>query len=409
MKIVINKVNINQILFIICVVVPFFNNYELSFLVWMSILFFTLKNNYSLEFVKYVSLFLAILIIAIIVGLFFDYKSYYIIRDITYLLKPISGLVLGYQLFNNKTKNSFQFLLYAGITIAIYHLFLVGYGILIQGARNVREIREYGGYFNDFEVYALVIIVFRKQLEIEFSKRKTIALLLLLSLSSFFYLARTNFIQFIILVIALKGFFVLNLRAIKVIGTTLLFVIISYGAIYNYNPRRNGKGMDEFLYKIKMAPSEAFSTKIDRDDWKQFNDNYRSYENIRTIQQLSVNNTLLFGEGLGSKVDLKQKVFLGDMELRFISFLHNGFMTVLLKTGLLGLFFYLISIGIFFKRDRSTTKSLKNIHYFFIGTGVFLIVSNWVFTGFYNLMDTKSLLIGFLFAYKNDLIKQQKR
>ena len=407
MKITINKAILNQVIFIICVVVPFFNIYELSFTVWIAAIAITLKNNYSVEFVKYISIFIIIFLLAITVGFFYSYSLYFTIRDITYLLKPITGLLLGYQLFNKHIKNPFQFVVYAGVSIAVYHLILVGYGF-IAGAKNVREIREYGGYFNDFEVYTLVILLFSNQFNLQFSKKRNTIFLLILAVSSFFYLARTNFIQFIILVIALKGIFVLNKRAIKVVGTTLILVVAGYAAVFYYNPVRNGKGFDEFLYKIKMAPAEAFSTKINRDDWKQFNDNYRSYENIRTVEQLSYNESFLFGEGIGSQVDLKQKVYLGDMELRYISILHNGYMTVLLKTGLLGLGIYLLSIFFFFRKNNETTEALKNIHYLFIGTGVFLIVSNWVFMGFYNLIDTKTLLIGFLFAYKNDLKKQIK-
>ena len=407
MKVVISKATLNQILFIICVVVPFFNIYELSFTVWMAAIAITLKNNYSIEFVKYISIFIIIFLLAITVGFFYDYSLYFTIRDITYLLKPITGLLLGYQLFNKHIKNPFQFVVYAGVSIAVYHLILVGYGF-IAGAKNVREIREYGGYFNDFEVYTLVILLFSNQFNLQFSKKRNTIFLIILAVSSFFYLARTNFIQFIILVIALKGIFVLNKRAIKVVGTTLILVAAGYAAVFYYNPVRNGKGFDEFLYKIKMAPAEAFSTKINRDDWKQFNDNYRSYENIRTVEQLSYNESFLFGEGIGSQVDLKQKVYLGDMELRYISILHNGYMTVLLKTGLLGLGIYLFSIFFFFRKNNETTEALKNIHYLFIGTGVFLIISNWVFMGFYNLIDTKTLLIGFLFAYKNDIKKQIK-
>jgi hypothetical protein len=406
MRITINKTTINQILFIICVVVPFFNIYELSFVVWMVAILLTLKNNYSLEFVKYLSIFILIFIIAFIVGLFYDYKFYFIIRDITYLLKPISGLLLGYQLFHKSIKNPFRFIVYAGISIAIYHLILVCYGVLIEGARNVREIRFYGGYFNDFEIYTLILLVFKDRFNLQFSRKRSLLFLTILAISSFFYLARTNFIQFVILIMAIKGLFVLNKKSVTIISVVIALVVSGYMAIYYYNPVRNGKGIDEFLYKIKMAPAEAFSTRINRDDWKQFNDNYRSYENIRTVQQLSNNSTLLFGEGIGSQVDLKQKVYLGDMELRYISILHNGYMTVLLKTGLLGLFIYLFSIFFFFRKNKSSNPNLINIHYLFVGTGVFLIISNWVFMGFYNLIDTKSLLIGFLLAYKNNLIKE---
>lgn len=405
MKIALNKSNFNQLIFIFCVVVPFFNNYELSFLVWTSAMFLTIRINYSLEFAKYVSVFIVVFFLSILVGLFQDNPLYFIIRDITYLLKPITGLILGYQLYNKNIKKPFQFLVYAGVSIALYHLFLVCYGFFIIGARNVSSIRQIAGYFNDFEVYALIFLIFNKQINLDFSKKKNTLFLIILAASSFFYLARTNFIQFVILFMAMKGLLVLNKRAVLVITSLILFTGLSYMAIYYYKPARNGKAFDEFLYKIKVAPTEAFSTKINRDDWKDFNDNYRSYENIRTIQQLSHNNSLFFGEGIGSRVDLRQKVYLGDMQLRFISILHNGYMIVILKSGLLGLSVYLLSIFLFFKKSKATSIELKNINYIFIGTGIFLIVSNWVFLGLYNLIDTKSLLIGFLFAYKNELLK----
>ena len=120
------------------------------------------------------------------------------------------------------------------------------------------------------------------------------------------------------------------------------------------------------------------------------------------------NQTLLFGEGIGSRVNLKQDVYLGDMKLRYISFLHNGYVTVLLKAGLIGLGIYLISIFSFFKNSRAKNEQVKYINLIFIGTGVFIIVSNWVFMGFYNLVDTKTMLIGFLFAYKFQLNKNEE-
>jgi hypothetical protein len=296
---------------------------------------------------------------------------------------------------------------YSGVAMAVIHLVMVAYGIFFQGAANVREIREYGGYFNDYEVYALLFLLFNNQFDLGLSARQRRNFLILLGISSFFYLARTNFLQFAILYMGMIGYLLLNKRAIKIIFSSLVAIVLGYTVIYYYNPVRNGEGLDEFLYKIKMAPGEAFSTKINRDDWKDFNDNYRSYENIRTIQQLNHNETWWFGEGIGSQVDLKQKVYLGDMELRLISILHNGFMTVLLKTGLLGLGVYLLSILFFFFNGRPQTQELNTIKLLFIGTGVFLVLSNWVFMGVYNLLDSKSLLIGFLFAYKNQLLQRK--
>jgi len=405
MKLTLNKELYYQIIFMICVIIPFFNNYELSFLVWLVASGITLKKNYSVLFLKYLSFFIGIFTLAFFIGLFFDYKLYFVIRDITYLLKPIFGLILGYQLFYNQTKNPFRFIVYAGIAIATYHLILVTYGILFDGARTVRDIRFIGGYFNDFEVYTLIILLFHQQFQLNFTKQKTRLFIGILALSSFFYLARTNFIQFVILFMAMKGWLILNKRSLTILTSLMVFSLVSYAIIYNYDPKRNGNGLDEFLYKIKLIPLEAFATKINRSDWKDFHDHYRSYENVRTIEQLSHNKTLIFGEGMGSQVDLKQKVYLGDMLLRHISILHNGYMTVFLKTGIPGLLILFASIFFFFKKYNSYNELDSNINLLFLGTGVFLIFSYWVFMGFYNLLDTKTLLIGYLFAFKNHIQK----
>ncbi len=406
MKIRLSKHFLNQFLFSLCVIIPTFNNYELSFMIWFGVAVLTLKLNYSTDFVKYISIFVTLLFLAIVCGTFFDYTLYYVIRDITYMLKPILGLMIGYQLYKNSITKPFLFLVNAGVAMAIIHLFQVAFGIFIMGAANVRDIRGYGGFFNDFEVYALIFLLFSKEFNLGLDPKKRRNFLIIMAISSFFYLARTNFLQFIILAMALKGYLVWNKKALIIISSLVVFTLASYTAIYYYNPVRNGKGLDEFLYKIKMAPGEAFSTKINRDDWKDFNDNYRSYENIRTTQQLLHSDTWIFGEGIGSQVDLKQKVFLGDMELRHISILHNGYMTVLLKTGIIGLSIYLISIFWFFRKEKTTRINQKTLQLLFLGTGVFLILSNWVFMGMYNLLDSKSLLVGFLFAYKHHLNQQ---
>ena len=282
---------------------------------------------------------------------------------------------------------------------------MVGYGILFQGAKSVAKIREYGGYFNDYEIYAFIILLFHKKFEVGLTQKKFRIYFIVMALSTFFYLARTNFIQFVILFMAMKGWLILNKKSLAVLGSLILISVFSYTAIYMYNPKRNGDSVDEFLYKIKLIPLEAFATKINRNDWKDFHDHYRSYENVRTIEQLSYNNSLLFGEGIGSQVDLKQKVRLGDMDLRYISILHNGYMTVFLKTGIPGLLLLLGSILYFFKKNNYVNELDNNINLLFIGTGLFLVISYWVFMGFYNLLDSKTLLIGFLFAYKNQLRK----
>jgi hypothetical protein len=390
-----------QFLFFLAVFIPYLDIFELTISVWVACFVASMVKQYSFSIVKLTIPFLLILFIAIVVMFFQDNSLYFIIRDITYLIKPVVGLLLGYQLCQRNLNNAFQLILKTAYLIAIYHLTVLAISIVFFRANNVNLIREYGGYFSDYEVYALVILIFYKNFQIKFDRKKRILYTIVIGLSVFMYLARTNFLQLLILFLGMKGYLEINKKSIAIITSIVVLTVAGYSSILYINPKRGGDGIEAFLYKIKVAPMETFKTKIKRDDWKDFNDNYRSYENIMTIRQVSSDGTLsiLFGKGLGSRIDLKQKVYLGDMQLRHISILHNGFMIVFLKSGLIGILIYFFSIAYFFKRYKIHNQQAQSIRLLFIGTGVFLVLSNWVFLGFYNLIDTKTILIGFLIAY----------
>lgn len=411
MAITIKTERLYQFLFAICLVIPYFNIYELTFVVWLTSTLITLQKNYSLSILKQVTCFTAILLVAIVVMFSKDHHLYFIIRDFTYLVKPVFGLLIGYQLCKKFPEKAFQTIVYIALVIAVYHFCLIVSGVVFFKAFTVNDIRLHAGYFSDFEVYALIILIFHKKFNLNFSRKKTLLYTIIIAVSTFMYLARTNFIQFVILFLALKGYFEVNKRLITVLITLITVTAIGYSAILYINPKRNGAGIEAFLYKIKVAPIEPFKTKINRENWKDLNDNYRSYENIMTTRQVSRDGmySILFGQGLGSQVDLKQKIWLGDMELRYISILHNGFMTVLLKSGLLGIFFVLTSIFLLFKTQKTDIPIVQQINYLMIGSGLFLLASYWVFMGYYFIADTKAIVIGFLICYRELILKNSTK
>ena len=407
MKIIIPNNWFYQLLFILCIGVTYLDNFELTFGVWSLSFLLTISRNYSISLFKLIIPYLLILLIAFVVMLNYDYKNYFIIRDITYLSKPILGFLLGYQLCKKNLKNALDLIIKTGFFIAVCHVIIIIIAIVVHKARTVADLRLHSGYFSDYEIYTFIILLFHKKFELNYSKKRLLIYTIVIGFSAFMYLARTNFIQFLILFLALKGYFIINKKSIIIIGSIIAISAISYALIYYSYPRRSAEGIEGFLYKIKNAPIEAFKTKVNLDDWKDFNDNYRSHENISTIRQVSNDGitSILFGKGLGSQIDLKQEVYLGDMKLRFISILHNGFMIVFLKSGLLGIFIYLFTIIYFLKNRDSNINIVNQINYIFLGTGIFLFVSNWVFLGFYNLTESKSILIGFLIAYKQKFLK----
>jgi hypothetical protein len=408
MSTVITKSKLYQFLFVLCVIIPYFDNFELTFFIWGITALLTLQNNYSYDILKQVICFSGILCLAIVVSFFEEHQTYKIFRDATYIIKPVLGLLIGYQICKKNYQFAFQTIAYTGVIIALYHFLLLFLATLVFKAYSVNDIRFYAGYFSDFEVYALLILIFRKKLGLNLPRKKAIFFILLISVSVFMYLARTNFIQFAILFMALKGYFKINKRSITVVSSIIILAVIGYSTILYINPKRNGEGIEALLYKIKIAPTEPFKTKINRDSWKDFNDNYRSYENIMTVRTMTRDGgltTLLFGKGIGSEIDLRQKVWLGDMELRYISILHNGYMTVFLKSGLLGVLLLVLSIFFLFKKVKSDDPVINHVTMLMIGSGIFMIVSYWVFMGYYFKADNKSILIGFLICYREIALK----
>lgn len=400
-----------QFLFFICVFVPYLNNYELTFAVWSLTALLTFQSKYSVEFSKHVLCYVAILLIAFISLYSYNHQLYFIIRDLTYISKPILGLLIGYQLSKKIGANVLNVVIKTAFLIALYHLYILLYSVIFYKVTNINDLRYYAGFFSDFEVYALILLIFHKKFDLNYSRKKLSIYISIIGFSAFIYLARTNFIQFFILVIAMKGYLKINIKSVTILLSFVIVSIIGYSAILYINPKRNGEGLEAFLYKIKVAPTEPFKTKIKRNDWKDFNDNYRSYENIMTVRQVTSDGikTTLLGQGLGSKIDLKQKIMLGDMELRYISILHNGFMTVLLKSGLLGVLFLIISIYLLFIKKKSQIPIVKNLNYLMIGSGVFMIISSWVFMGYFFAADTKSILFGLILCYREYVLKENNQ
>jgi hypothetical protein len=405
----ISKNFLYQIFFAISVGVTYINNYELTFAVWCIIILFTLKGKYSFTLLNLVVPYILILVVALISSFFYDYSSYEKIRDITYLLKPIVGLLLGYQLCKNADMKVIKTIIYVGLLISIIHLGIIFYSALIHRIINIHELRKYSGYFSDFEVYAFILVLFHKNFDVVLSRKRYYLLLTIIGISSFLYLSRANFIQAFLFYLVLKGYFSLNKKAILIFISLISIVSISYAVIYNMNLSRNGRGLEALLYKIKNAPIEAFKSKVDKDDWEDFNDNYRAYENIIAVKNVVFEGFwgIVRGKGVGSEINLGQKLYTNDgTVLTKIAILHNAFMTVFLKSGLIGVFLMIYFLRLLIKQKKVDIPAVTQLNLLLIATGIYLIFDNWVLLGLYLKTESKAVIIGFILAYKELLIKK---
>jgi len=406
----ISKTIFYQILFTICVVVPYINNYELTFAIWFLVLLATITQKYSIQVLKTIAPFIAIIIIAAFSLLFFDNNMYNVIRDITYILKPVIGILVGYQLCKNSGPNVIKTIINAGLLIATIHLSIIFYNAIIHKIVNIHVLREYGGYFSDYEIYVLIILLFHKQFQLNYSRNKLLLLIAIVGFSSFLYVSRTNFIQLILFFMTLMGYFKLNMRSLKIISIFTIIILVGYSLIYNMNLSRNGRGLESLLYKIKNAPIEAFKTKINQDDYEDFNDNFRSFENIKTVRQVTQEgwSAILIGKGLGATVDVGRRMRTNDgTYVRHEAILHNAYMTVFLKSGLLGVCFLIYSMYVLIRNKKSNNPMIQQLNLLLLATGIFLIFENWVLLGIFLKTESKAVLIGFILCYREILYKRE--
>ncbi len=336
-----------------------------------------------------------------------------IIKDITYFLQPMMALLLGYFVFKSQKKadSILKFIVYFGCFLAVLHFF----GILFFGnlaGNSIHKIRGIFGLDNFIEVFAFYILIFNKQFfGYAFIKNQKLyyALILILLGSIFLYFSRTMLIILVLTGISLLGYTKITKQLISYFLLSLLCIGLLFVYLNQLKLNRNSKGFEGFLYKVKIAPQEIFNTKINKSDHKQLWDRYRAYEAKRALE-LMVNQPISYvvGMGHGSLVNLGFKAPLGDEDLKFISKIHNGYVFVFYKTGILGLFIYLyllVKIFMYNKKPYADNQQ-KMINYLISSIGLFYLFSSVIITGIYIPRDMIIFLLGGLlplYATKNQL------
>ena len=98
---------------------------------------------------------------------------------------------------------------------------------------------------------------------------------------------------------------------------------------------------DRLAGMINETTTSEFNTESDA--YK----NYRAYENLLQIKRIQSNGLMaLLGCGLGCSVKPDFYLVLNDIEYSEINVFHNGFLTILMQLGLLGLFIFYYFIRI---------------------------------------------------------------
>jgi hypothetical protein len=391
-------------------------SYKLNFAIQFSTLvgvIFISNTTISLRFFKTILPLLLLFLIGFIGYLLDFYSISATIKDITYFLKPIIALILSYVLI--KKQNDLFLFLKTIVYVAAFTAFIHLFGIFVLGDfrdNSINELRGDFGLDNFIEIFAFYILLFSKRFigkPIIEDKKWHYLILVLFFLSIYLYFSRTMLVAFFLVGFSMLGYAKITTGTLKFIGFAVLLIGLLYVYLFSVKIDRNAKGVEAFLYKIKIAPEEIFETKIDRENHKELWDHWRGYEAKRAFELMNENSTsYFFGTGHGSLVNLKFKAPIGDEDMKFISRLHNGYVFVLYKTGSIGLLMLLLFLFKLYLKVYQKNRSEGNLFFtdrLIASVAVFYFFTSLIISGIYIPKDAIIFLLGGLLSTQDFLKK----
>jgi len=330
------------------------------------------------------------------------YQPYNFIKDIFHFLKPITGIALGYIIFKrvNNVNKFMKAIVTAGLISAFIHFLILIF--LIRSTSSIEDIREFTKD-NFLELFSIFFMVYCKKFTGEHmysSKLQRWLIIAILLVSCVLYFSRTMIVMGGVLVLSVNGLTRITGRTLKTLGVLTVCMILFYTYLFNNaSISRDKAGLEGFLFKIKNAPAEIFQTNIDRENHADLWDHWRAYEAKRAIALMHESpSSFIFGTGYGSLVNLKFFApITGEPKgIRYISELHNGYIYVLYKTGIVGLLIYLFLV-IRWYRFIYIRKGFITI--LISGIAIIYLFSTITITGLYNGRDIIIFILGALLHF----------
>ncbi len=299
------------------------------------------------------------LVALMLVGLLFawDHELYNIFKDIWYMGKAMLFLILGYVLMTHirEPRLLFRMLVLAGLITSLYRILQFVFAPELLKISFI-EMRRVIGSGNFNTVLALAVLyTCRVNRIILFSKRTDLLIAVVAMLALISSYSRTYWVSFIVIVLISGNY--LNLKRPRRLILLALFGAGLVAVFLLDSPDKLDPENMSFIEKITYSFKEVdIRNQI---DYMDRNINWRGYEAYRGIMTYSKGSVpeLLLGQGFGTLVDLGFYIPLGGYRIRYIPILHNGYVYIVLKTGILGILIYVYLFLSLAGRGRKLVKS----------------------------------------------------
>lgn len=369
------------------------------------------KHSFDKRLLKIGAAFVVIAALGLVMGV--DADRYEYIKDAWYVLNPVLVIAVGYVFYMAKpdVERGLRAFIIAGLILGVWQLraYMSEPSLLLLPAGTIRRYVGTGFYAPVLALVILLVYVGRWRSGLKLGLVTGAVLFAVLSIAVAGVFSRTGLMVVLIGALALAGGFSKNewlrLGIPIAIGIGLLF---SSQLLMDTDSDR---ALQTFGGKLARSAQEVFAT--DYTDLRDINVNYRGYETQRAMGQFADSTVMqmLIGQGFGATIDLGVSLPLqgsetGGRMIRFITYLHNGYMFLLTKVGVTGVMLY-VSVLIYLyllgrpKAAQSINSDAGRLGRLFQAAIITLAMTTYVVGGVFNKMDMFPflLLTGFLLAH----------
>lgn len=347
---------------------------------------------------------IALTVIGLIVGpfLFFENGSiYFYLRDVFYFLMPVLGICFGY-LWALRVGDSIEVLKAAVLSALIASIF--NYGEFIFGLRflsgDLLGTRYEYQLNSGMALIGFAIMHFCSASGLHLFERMTSSffrwsffVLVILSLS------RTNIgaMLIIFLLPTLSKIFSARIQLLALVPTILL--VIFAGSLLAVAVPENVS--TNFFEKVLNSGSEVVVQEYE--GAVNINQYWRSYEAFLGLEKYFDAGLagLMFGQGFGSYASASH-VF--ETKFQYIPIFHIGFITILLKAGIVGIFLFFAFLGRIIRPGFPSGSSPEDRFHALLSIGLVwvIVIHTYAVHGLYTPKINVLLLflVGCIFSFK---------
>ncbi len=271
-----------------------------------------------------------------------------IIRDLSYFFRTLFLIYCGYYL-GWKNKKNIDYTKFIFSIIVVYSFLVVFFNFLhilfnlnfIIQDFSFLKIRETMGTSDELWIIGLFILyVYPRYYGMKLFTNKVEKIFYLFFYMAFFVtFSRTSIINFFICLF-IYTLFNGKIKIKHILFAPLLIIFISLFLVFLLKL----EFMQPFVLKIENTLVEL-SIKTDWSRYENIVQNWRGYEVFVALNQFNNFSLLqkIMGNGFGTLIPVKYTNLVGvPLENGGIILLHNGYYTLLLKTGICGLLCYLL-------------------------------------------------------------------